>query len=238
MKTRVLFVTGTGTGVGKTFVSGLLLRRLRAEGRNACTMKPIQTGPQSDLMAHWQIANWRPSAEHAKWMSTYALTRAASPHLAARLEGITIETSRIVEDLHRLSSEYDTIIIEGAGGVLVPVSQTETMRELLITLDVPVVVVGALGLGTINHTLLTLEVLATSHIPCSGVVLNEAMAEQDPMVAQDNPQIIEYLSGAPILATLRHVKMDEARKAADAWDIEKFFQARELGHDHHHDHHH
>lgn len=156
-----VFVTGTDTGVGKTMVAAWLVRSWQAE-----YWKPVQSGTREGWDAH-VIRQAAPGA--VIHPSTHALPEPLSPHEAARLAGIEI----CLDDFHlpaRLSNR--PLVVEGAGGVLVPLNATHMMADLMVELDLPVLVVARSGLGTINHTLLTLEALRHRSLPVAGVVLN------------------------------------------------------------------
>ena len=163
---RGLFVTGTDTGVGKTVVCAALMHRYRAEAPLRY-WKPIQTGiEQDDDTAEVErLGDCRP---HELLSSGVRLPRPVSPHLAARLNGTTIELQPLIDSMPANRGGW---IVEGAGGVLVPINESETMVELMIRLGLPVVVVTRTGLGTINHTLLTLEALGRRALPVAGVVM-------------------------------------------------------------------
>jgi malonyl-CoA O-methyltransferase len=164
---RGVFVTGTDTGVGKTVVSAALVQRYRGQ-LPVRYWKPIQTGiEQDDDSADVRrLAKCRPEEIRAAGIR---LERPVSPHLAARLAGVTIDIEALAEEL---AAEPDARwIVEGAGGVLVPVSETDLMVDLMILLALPVVIVARSTLGTINHTLLTLEALRARGIRPAGVIL-------------------------------------------------------------------
>ena len=175
---RGLFVTGTDTGVGKTVLSAALM--LRYPG--ACYWKPIQTGLESDTAEVRRLSGGRVLDEGIR------LPEPVSPHLAARRAGVTIELPRREDD----GAVY---IVEGAGGVLVPVNDSQTMADLMVLLGLPVVVAARTTLGTINHTLLTLEALRARSIKIGGVVMiGEANA--------DNREAIEHYGNLAVIAEM------------------------------------
>ena len=184
------FVTGTDTGVGKTVVSSLLvaaMRRFRPTGY----WKPIQTGIEQDddTAEVRRLANGTPDEIVDAGIR---LRRPLSPHLSARLAGQTIR----FDDLHAIAAGLAGNrfwVVEGAGGILVPINETQTMADLISELGLPAVIAARSGLGTINHTLLTLAELRRRSIAISGVV----------MVGQpnrENRKAIEYYGGASVLA--------------------------------------
>jgi dethiobiotin synthetase len=151
---RGLFVTGTDTGVGKTVLSAALMLRYP----EACYWKPIQTGPDDDTAEVRRLSGGQVVQEGIR------LPDPVSPHLAARLAGVTIE-------LPSRDSDGAVYIVEGAGGVLVPVNDSQTMIDLMVLLSLPVIVAARTMLGTINHTLLTIEALRARALRVAGVVM-------------------------------------------------------------------
>lgn len=165
---RGLFVTGTGTNVGKTVVSAAILHRYR---RIAPLQywKAVQTGvPDDDDTA--TVRRLSECSNEEIHSPGYAFPRPLSPHLAARLCGETVELSKLVQ-IAKESGESRSWLVEGAGGVLVPLNQHELMIDLIAALTFPVVIAASSQLGTINHTLLTLEALRSRGIAIAGVVL-------------------------------------------------------------------
>jgi dethiobiotin synthetase len=204
---RSLFVTGTDTGVGKTVVVGLLARYLRTQGHQAITQKWVQTGTRDyprDLPLHLELMGINAETIRAYERDTnpYAFALAASPHLAAAQENTRIDTQEIVASFRRLEAAFDAVIVEGAGGILVPLSEKELFVDLATDLNLPVLVVAANKLGAINHTLLTIEVLKARNIEILGVVFNTVDRDQDKAVVQDNPEIVAAFARVPILGRL------------------------------------
>jgi dethiobiotin synthase len=164
-----VFVTGTDTGVGKTVVSAALLHRYRATGA-LCYWKPVQTGiEQDDDTAVVRILGNCAEAECRA--PGFCFRGAVAPYLAARRSGVRISVEDI-EVLARSNSSGRSWVVEGAGGVLVPLNESELVIDLMQRLALPVVVVARTSLGTINHTLLTLESLRSRSIEIAGVVLS------------------------------------------------------------------
>jgi len=212
---RGLFVTGTDTGIGKTVVSAALMHRYRPAAMLRY-WKPIQTGiEQDDDTAEVE----RLGACVAGELETTGirLPRPVSPHLAARLQGTTIALPSLIEPVLNSDGAVEnpakpcqTIrwIVEGAGGVLVPINETETMADLISALGFPAVVVARTALGTINHTLLTLEALRRRALEAAGVVMvGDRNAE--------NRRAIERYGGVPILGEMPYFNpLDAARLGA------------------------
>ncbi len=205
-----LFVTGTGTDVGKTVVTAGLLRMLRAADLDAVSMKPVQTGctPAGkgwrvpDLEAHWAAAAYQPPVDEAPWMSPYCYAPACSPHLAGAATGQYPEIAAIEEAYGALASRHEAVLVEGAGGILVPLDDTHTMRDLMRALRLPVLLVATAGLGTINHTLLSIAALRAADLDVAGVVLSATDPHADRQIHEDNPRTIAAFGEVPILGRI------------------------------------
>lgn len=225
MSLRGYFVTGTDTDVGKTIVTAGLLRLLRARGLDAATMKPVQTGAElvdgafvaSDLVVHHTAAQWIPPADDLALMAPYLYEPACSPHLAGRMAGSYPDIARIVEAARSLGSRYTPLLIEGAGGVHAPVDEERTMLDLMQALALPVLLVAHRGLGTINHTLLSLEALRGAGLDVEGVILNETQDVETDFIRADNPDAIARLGRVPILGNIDYLRELETNPDA-AWE--------------------
>ena len=215
---RGLFVTGTDTGVGKTVVSAALMHRYRAVV-SLRYWKPIQTGIEQDDDTADVERLGRCGADEVR-RTGIRLPRPVSPHLAARLHGTTIAVAPLVDSMvrpkHVLSEGPDSTcgetirwIVEGAGGVLVPINETEMMADLMSALGLPVLVVARAALGTINHTLLTLEALRRRGLHVAGVVM---VGDRN----ADNRRAIEGHGDAPVLGEMPHFNPLGAAEIA-AW---------------------
>ncbi len=177
-----IFITGTDTGVGKTVVTAALLAGARERGIDAIPMKPVQTGcvrrasglRAQDLDVALRQAELKPSDRERAQMAPYRFLPAVSPHWAAAEAGVEISLSRIVDCFRRLRARHEAVLVEGAGGVLVPLNKRETMRDLMCALGLPVLLVARPSLGTLNHTLLSLEGIRSAGLSVAGVVLNAA----------------------------------------------------------------
>lgn len=159
---NAFFVTGTDTGIGKTVISAMLTL-----GLNAAYWKPVQSGltEETDTEAVKRLTGL-PNA-HFK-PETYRLTEPLSPHASAKMDGIEIK----IDAFSIPDYEADHLIIEGAGGVLVPMNDEYLMIDLIKRLKLPALIVARSGLGTLNHTLLTIEALRNRNIPVLGVIMN------------------------------------------------------------------
>ncbi len=174
-----VFVTGTDTAVGKTLVSAALARRLAQLGRRVGVMKPIETGVDSGPSENSDAARLMAAAameDTLDLVSPYRFSAPLAPFSAASAQGRMIELSEIVRRYDQLTARYPCVIVEGAGGLLVPVGSGWDMSDLISRLGLPVVLVGRSGLGGINHALLTVEALERRKIPVVALVLNETLS--------------------------------------------------------------
>jgi len=187
-------------------------------------MKPVQTGAESvngrmvapDLDVHHRAAEWTPPDGVIALMAPYLYEPACSPHLAGRMAGSYPEIARIVEAANTLSDRYAPLLVEGAGGVYAPVDEEKTMLDLMQTLGLPVILVAHRGLGTINHTLLSLEALRGAGLRVAGIVLNETQDVEVDFIRADNPDAIARLGRAPILGNIDYLREWETNPGA-AW---------------------
>ncbi|MCW3035443.1 MAG: bioD, partial [Actinobacteria bacterium] len=188
-----IFVTGTGTGVGKTVVAAAVARTLRRAGLGVAAMKPAQTGTSegADDLAFIRLAGGVPAA---RCSAAYNLRRPLAPSVAARMEGISLEPGRIIDDFRRLRRQADVVVIEGAGGLLVPFNDSADMADLASALQVPLLIVALPGLGTLNHIALTLDAARTRGLEVAGVVLCGFPAEPG-LAEATNPGEVEELAG-------------------------------------------
>lgn len=195
MEKHQYFITGTGTGVGKTFISGLLTYKLKAK-----YWKPIQAGTQTGTDIEFIQKITRLPEEHFI-PSAHILKTPSSPHLAAQIEEKQIS---LLDFAHISLSEYPNLIVEGAGGILVPINDYQTILDLIRFLELPVIVVSQHYLGSINHTLLTLRVLEQSNIPIKGIIFNGYNPESERIILKmSNPEY--YLGTIP---TIKETNID------------------------------
>lgn len=221
-RARGVFVTATGTEVGKTITSAVLARTLAGEGKRVAVFKPAFTGmdeyvdyDEAAAIAAVEAAGdgWPSviglpdpaalraaarSAQSDAEISPYRFDPPMSPHLAAGLAGVEIDPEHVMAAARAASDGADAIICEGAGGLLVPLSPSWTMRSCAVELGYPLVIVSPPGLGAINHTLLTVESARSVGLKVAAIVINPWPAEPTPIEA-DNRDTIESMSGVPVL---------------------------------------
>jgi dethiobiotin synthetase len=193
-------VTGTGTGVGKTVVTAAVAALATAQGRRVAVLKPAQTGvtPEEpgDVAAIERLVPGVTGRELARFPDPLA------PATAARRAGRPAVTPRAaVAAAGQLAAGHSLVLIEGAGGLLVRLDDTGTLADVATELDAPVLVVAAAGLGTLNHTALTVEALRTRGLTCAGVVIGAWPADPD-LAARCNLADLPAVTGAPLLGAL------------------------------------
>lgn len=224
---------GTDTGVGKTTVAAALVAALRSRGLNAGYMKPVQTGCSvsagrlrpPDVLRVMRWSGWVPDEALADWVCPYRFRPACSPHLAARLAGKAIRRKRLVRAFQKLSAAYEPLVVEGAGGLLVPLnSRGETMLDIARDFDLPVAVVGRPGLGTLNHTFLTVDRARREGLRVVGVVLVRTRGGRPSFIERNNVATLRSWLGLPVSVmnfipryAQRRQLPDSALKAALEW---------------------
>jgi len=196
---RGLFVTATDTGVGKTEVACALLAGARAAGLDVVGLKPAQSGvvpgEPSDAERLGAAADW---AEPPEVVCPYTFTAPLAPAVAARLAGREISFAAIVDLVRAVAARHAAVIVEGAGGLLAPLTARESYADLAVALGLPVLVVARAGLGTVNHTALTVEALRARGLALAGVVLNRVAPEDDPSVAHNAAEIARVTAREPV----------------------------------------
>jgi dethiobiotin synthetase len=208
MAAEGVFVTGTGTEVGKTVVAAAIARTLAAEGKRVAVFKPAVTGLEEEGETdHALLRRASGSDQSDEEIAPYRYGPPASPHLAAALAGEEIDPARLREAAQAAAANADAIVCEGVGGLLVPLSPTYLVRDLAADLGYPLVIVAGPGLGTINHTLLTVEAAKSADLQIAAIVFNP-WPEQPSEIEQSNRETIAALSSAPVF-TLPRLDLDD-----------------------------
>lgn len=197
---KTYFITGIGTGIGKTIVSAILTEKLQAD-----YWKPIQSGDldNSDSLLVAQLISNKKTIIHPE---QFKLSQPLSPHLSARIDGRQLTTAAI-----KAPATTNHLVIEGAGGLMVPINEQELILDLIKSLNTKVIVVSQNYLGSINHTLLTLEVLKSKEIEVEGLIFNGPANEE-------SERYITMYSGVPILGRipqLENLDKENVQKAGD-----------------------
>lgn len=205
-----LFITGTGTDVGKTYVTGLVIKKLRDSGVNPAYYKAAMSGnerrPDGSLIPGDALAVKEVSgiAQPLEEMCPYIYENAYSPHLAARIEGQQVELSVVEEGFRRVSGAYDYVTVEGSGGILCPIRYDGVkilLEDVIKALHLSCLLVADAGLGTINNVVLTAEYMRARGIPIEGMIFNRF--HPDDVMEEDNIRMCEELTGLKTLVCVR-----------------------------------
>ena len=171
MNKKGYFITATDTGVGKTIVIAGLLRYFNLRGYFPAAVKAVQTGDDQDIDVYSKTSDHQRSLAKNIVMP-YKFEKPCSPHLASALENKIISVDKILDSINTLKKDHDVVLVEGAGGILVPLNETQTMLDLIKQTGFDVIVVADNKLGTINHTLLSIDVLRKNNINIKGIIVN------------------------------------------------------------------
>lgn len=222
-----LFVVGTDTGVGKTFAASAIARSWRMAGRRVGVLKPVASGAQ--LREGRLISDDAESlidsvgrGVPAEWVCPILFQEPLAPPVAARRQGAPLMMGRVIEAVEGCLDWWrdraEVMVVEGVGGLLCPLAEGATVADLAIWLDYPLLIVAHRGLGTLNHTLLTVEVARARSLRVAGVILNGARPTVDPIVEGSNAEELALrLGGVAVLADWEHgVIFDRAAVAPEA----------------------
>ncbi|MCK5341194.1 MAG: dethiobiotin synthase [Desulfobulbaceae bacterium] len=203
---NVFFVTGTDTDVGKTFFCAHLLKYLRSLGVDAGYQKWVSTGDavsSEDLTYCCDTAGISSDPSLLDLQVPFRFQMPASPHLAAEQEGKRVDTKVVVDRCRELALRYERLIVEGVGGLLVPLTREILLADVLAELKLPIIVVARSGLGTLNHTFLTLEALRSREIPILGVVFSDAGNDEDEVLVADNSRTIAEMGRVTVFGRMK-----------------------------------
>jgi dethiobiotin synthetase len=206
---RGLFVTGTDTGAGKTVVAGAIVAALRGRGERVAAYKPVVTGLDEPAEPGWPRDHELLAAAagtSAAAVAPHTFGPPVSPHLAAELAGVELDLDAMVVAASAAAAEADATVLvaEGVGGLLVPLTREHTVRDLAVALGFPLVVAARPGLGTINHTLLTLEAARAAGLTVAAVVMTP-WSREPPLIAESNRATVARL-GAVEVETLSKLR--------------------------------
>ncbi|MCX7703824.1 MAG: dethiobiotin synthase [Planctomycetota bacterium] len=197
-----IFVTGTDTGVGKTVLSAALAAILQSRGVNVGVYKPVETGGGSDALFLQKASGVTDSIEEIR---RYYFSLPVSPHLAAKMNNTSIDIPLLVSGYNNLAGRHQFMIVEGAGGIMTPLTEKFLTVELITQLKLPVLVVTRPHLGTINHTLLTVRCAQAYGLTVKGFIVNYATQIEVGLAERTNPQEIERVSGVRCLGVVPYL---------------------------------
>ena len=191
-KSKVIFITATDTAVGKTITAYVLSILLKAQGYTVGIMKPVQCGGND--------------AQFLKAVNPFYASEPLSPHLAFRRSKIRFDKRRVQEELKKICQRHDLVLVEGAGGLMVPLAKGYYNADLIADLKAQVIIVARLGLGTINHTLLTINEVRRRGLKILGLVFCQTKPGRCGLPENTNPREIEKLSGVRLLGIIPYLK--------------------------------
>lgn len=206
--TKCIFITATGTDVGKTYISALLVKKLRELGYNCGYFKPALSGAEvrnGKLIpgdCDYVLKTAGIDANPMDYVS-YVFKLAVSPHLASEIEKNPIKIEKIKADFERIKRNYDYLVVEGAGGIVCPFNLSENklmLPDVIKALDLDILVVASASLGTINSTVLTTEYANQQGIKIKGIILNNY--NENDFMQRDNKKQVENLTGIEVVATV------------------------------------
>ena len=201
--TQGIFVTGTGTEIGKTVIAGGFAASLKESGTNVGVMKPISTGDTADAQFLKHAAQ---IDDELSLINPIFLRHPLAPSVAARIEEKEIDLADIESAFGELQRKYEFIIVEGVGGIAVPILDDFLVAHLINTLQLPILIVAQVGLGTLNHTLLTVGFARQFNIEIAGIVLNGLRPEIAGLAEATNPLEIERLTDVPVIGVVPYEK--------------------------------
>jgi dethiobiotin synthetase len=225
---NAFFVTGTDTEIGKTWITSALLRAFAQSGLRSVGMKPIAAGAQWLQDQQTSQFLWRnedvdaldaASTEHPplEWRCPYLMKTAAAPHVAAQIDGVSLESSLIIERFAKLRECADVVVVEGVGGFRVPLTDTFDTADLAQILGLPVILVVGLRLGCISQALLTYEAIVARGLTVAGWVANSTQLEMP--FESDNISAIEQRLAAPCLGHMPRLNPEQTSLAHQYLDI-------------------
>jgi dethiobiotin synthetase len=237
--TRGFFITGTDTGVGKTIIAGAVILVIRSLGLRVCGMKPIETGcikaesrfkdrvlETSGGMFLKKIADMDDAINS---VAPIRLENPLAPFPASEIEGIPVDIEKIKRAYAELSKKYDAVVVEGIGGLLVPIQRDYFVLDLAKDFGLPIIIVSRPGIGTINHTLLTVNYAMKEGLNVAGIILNYSRPPENTLAEETNPEVIRQISPVPILGVFPYLENRErvtlektAIKSLDTGRIKKY----------------
>lgn len=222
-----LFITGTDTSVGKTVVAAAIAWAMKRRGVDVGVMKPLQSGGYEDADLLIKASG---AEDDISLVVPYNFKDPVAPSLAARLESVSIEIEKIKDAYLALADRHDVVIVEGSGGIMVPIiekgQESFLVSDLILEMNLPSLIVARAALGTINHTLLTIDHARRKGIDVAGVIIS-GYPDKPGLAKRHNPEMIERLSGVPVLSLLPFANPEAPgflEKVASALDMERIME--------------
>lgn len=202
---KAIFITATGTDIGKTYVSGLIAKHIKDKGLNIGYYKAALSG-SNDIKDSdaWYVKQQADLPDSYDEMVSYTYKHAYSPHLAAQIEGNPPDIKIIKNAYKDISKKYDYMIVEGSGGIICPIrydnNQKIFLEDIIKELNIPSLIIADAGLGTINSTVLTIEYMRSKNLKINGVILNRF--EMANKMHEDNQKMVEKMTGVKIIGVV------------------------------------
>ena len=212
---KKLFITGTGTDIGKTYVTGLILKKLQQSGRRAAYYKAAMSGNERDADGNlipgdaFHVKTVSGITQPLDSMCPYVYEAAVSPHLASRLEGNPVNMDVVKSGFDQVCEAYDYVTVEGSGGIVCPIDFDHSklqLEDIIGELKLPSILIADAGLGTINGVVLTAEYMKNRNLELKGIIFNHF--HPGDVMEEDNIRMCEYYTGLPTLACIREGDTD------------------------------
>jgi dethiobiotin synthetase len=205
------FITGTDTGVGKTVIASAVIRIVHSLGIRVCAMKPIESGcgRQGDMLVPYDGTLLKQAAhmeDPARIVSPVCFESPLSPLAASELEGKQISIDEIKKAYYTLYKSYEAIVVEGVGGIMVPIRKDYYVVDLAKELGLPLLIVTKPGLGTINHTMLTVNYALEAGLDVAGVIINYSRPPENNLAEKTNPATLRTICPVPVIGTFPYLK--------------------------------
>lgn len=216
-----IFVTGTDTDIGKTVVTTGLATVMQSLGYKAGVYKPFQSGAEekNGFFVSPDLAFVKKIDFYIETLCTYTLKPPTAPLIAAEEDGVTMNLQTVAKEFNALKQRCETVLVEGAGGLLVPVVPEKTMADVIKLLNIPALIVARPDLGTVNHTLLTINQAKSMGIEIAGVVINRYPEGTDDLAIKTAPRLIEEYSDTKVLGIIPDIANFENIKPGELIDV-------------------
>jgi dethiobiotin synthetase len=222
LKSKGYFITGTDTNVGKTVVTACLLSFYRKYGIDTGVMKPVETGVDQECSSEANsdakfLLSISGNKDSLREICPIRLKPAAAPLHASRITGQDLDISLILESFHKLQLKHDQMLVEGVGGLLVPLTADYLVSDLIKDMGLPLIIVSRVSLGTINHTLLTIKAAKETGLEVEGIILNNSENRVLNEIEQEQASLIQELSGIPVLGECPYIDSVSTEKFNDSF---------------------
>jgi len=205
------FITGTDTGIGKTVMAGAVIKVIQSFGLKACAMKPIESGcgKEGNVLIPYDGTFLKQAAhmnEPIRQVTPYCFESQLSPLAASEIEGRKISIDEIKKAYYKLYKSYEAIVVEGVGGLMVPIKKDYYILDLVREFSLPLLIITKPGLGTINHTMLTVNYALEAGLEVAGLIINYSRPPENSLAEKTNPAILKEICPVPVIGTFPFLK--------------------------------